>query len=43
MMTLCTDTGSALTAASISAFTQEFLDDVGATTLDEMLAYAGNF
>jgi outer membrane receptor protein involved in Fe transport len=46
---LSTTSGSRLktelkdTAASISAFTQEFLDDVGATTLDEMLAYAGNF
>lgn len=45
---LSTTSGSRLktslkdTAASISAFTQEFLDDVGATTIEDMLAYAGN-
>lgn len=30
------------TAASISPFTAEFLSDIGATNLEEMLAYAGN-
>jgi len=30
------------TAASISPFNEEFLNDVGATTIDDMLSYAGN-
>ncbi|MDR1011459.1 MAG: TonB-dependent receptor plug domain-containing protein [Opitutaceae bacterium] len=30
------------TAASISPFTEEFLSDIGATNLDDMLAFAGN-
>jgi len=30
------------TAASITPFTQEFLDDVGATSLEDVLSYAGN-
>jgi len=30
------------TAASISAFTNEFLNDVGAATIDDMLSYGGN-
>jgi len=30
------------TAASIQAFTEDFLNDVGATTVEDMLAYAGN-
>jgi len=30
------------TSASISAFTKEFLDDIGATSIDEMLNYAGD-
>jgi len=29
-------------AASISPFTEEFLSDIGATTIDDMLTYAGN-
>jgi outer membrane receptor protein involved in Fe transport len=29
-------------AASISAFTPEFLDDIAATTIDDILSYAGN-
>ena len=46
--TLDTTSGSRLrtplrdTAASISAFSEEFLSDVGATTIEEMLSYAGN-
>jgi len=30
------------TAASIQPFTQEFLDDVGVNTIEDMLSYAGN-
>jgi len=30
------------TAASISPFTQEFLQDIGATTIDDMLSYGAN-
>ena len=30
------------TAASVQPFTQEFLDDVGANTIEDMLSYAGN-
>ena len=29
-------------AASISPFTSEFLDDIGATTIEDIMAYAGN-
>ena len=29
-------------AASISPFTSEFLDDIGATTIDDLMSYAGN-
>jgi len=30
------------TSASIQAFTEDFLNDVGATTVEDMLSYAGN-
>ena len=30
------------TAASISPFTEEFLNDIGATSIEDMLTYAGN-